>query len=294
MRLKKRTILSKIIFLLTVTIGGVLLILLFNSSEAINTIPADSREIQAIILDVLSQNSDSVNGKSHLTDEEFDVVQKYVKAHENQLRDYNPMSITDEYSIYIDRETRALFVKNAQNMARRLTWKTIDCNNYSDYDMFVCQNNRTYCIGKNVIAEYYLGSKIVEFDIPLKKPVILDYYMDDVVVTDGNLENTPLMICASGTCTEISNFFSGLPVEIYTKGLYYIDKNMSLYMYNLYTGQTTFIADDVYELFYSSGLNFKSKDGIYRINLYVSEYGNECMADVKSEVTDQKIEKWSD
>ena len=78
------------------------------------------------------------------------------------------MSINDEYSIFIDRESRALFAKNTKDMTRRLTWRTIDCNDYSTYDTFICKNDRTYCIGKNIIAEFYLGNKIAEFEVPLK------------------------------------------------------------------------------------------------------------------------------
>jgi len=291
MKINKRTFISvAVIFMLIIT--GVLFAYFLSKNEKANTASADSGEPKTIILNVLKNNSSFENEGSHLSDEEFMIVQNFVKEHEEELKDYNPLSITDEYSVFIDRETRALFAKNTQDMVRRLTWRTIDCNDYSTYDTFISKNNRTYCIGKNVIAEYYLGNKIAEFEVPFEKPTILAYYMDDVVVAEGDLENSTLMLCTKEKCTQISNSFSGLPVEIHIKGLYYIENDMTLHMYNLCTGKTTFIADDVYELFYSSGINFKSKDGIYRVNLYVSEDGSECIENIKSEKTDLVFEKW--
>lgn len=258
-----------------------------------NASAVNSGDVQSIILNVLNNDSDFTNDGSHLSNDEFSTVQKYVKEHEKELKDYNPKQISNKYSIVIDRETRALCVKNGYDMTRRLTWRTIDCNNYSDYYKFVIQNDRTYCIRKNVIAEYYLGQEIAKYEVPVENPVILSYYMDDVIITDENPENTTLVLCTKKNCIPISDSFSQLPVEIYGKGLYYIDNNLKLYMYNLCTGKTTYIAADVYNIFRSSGINFKSKDGIFRINQYVSESGDEQCSNIKSEKTDKTIEKWT-
>lgn len=252
-----------------------------------------SEDAKTIILNVLNNDSDFANAESHLSDDEFCIVQEYVREHEEELKDYNPMPISKEYSIVIDKETRALYAKNNYDMTRRLTWRTIDCNDYSDYDKFVNENNRTYCIGKNVIAQYYLGKEIVKYEVPVENPIILSYHNDDIVVTDEDIENTTLLLCTKENCIQISNSFSRLPVEIYGKGLYYIDNNLKLYMYNLCTGTTTYISDNVYDIFYSSGINFRAKDGIFRINLYVSEDGEQRVENIASEKTHLKIERWA-
>ena len=293
MKINKRIIISvAVIFVLIIT--GVLFVHFLCRNEKINTASADPSEPKTIILSLLSNNSGWENEDSHLSDKEFTIIQDFVKEHEEELKDYDPLSINDEYSIFIDRESRALFAKNTKDMTRRLTWRTIDCNDYSTYDTFICKNDRTYCIGKNIIAEFYLGNKIAEFEVPFEKPTILAYYMDDVVVAEGDFENSTLMLCTQEKCIPISNYFSGLPVEIHINGLYYIENDMTLHMYNLCTGKTTFISDDTYELFYSSGINFKSKDGIYRVNLYVSGDGSECIKNIKSEKTDLVFEKWKE
>lgn len=283
---------SIVIGLISVGIIAVLVIEVITGGKK-NTQKPSSESFREAIIHVLNTESELSSKESHLSDEEFLIAQEYVKEKEEELKDYNSVALTDDYSIYIDRETRALFAKNNQGMTRRLTWRTIDCNDYSKYDSFIANNDRTYCIGKNIITEYYLGEEISSFEVPFENPQIIGYYKDSVLVIDEDAVNSTLVLCTDKQNILISDSFSKLPVEIHINGLYYIDSNQSLYMYNLCTNQTTFIADDAYDLFYSSGVNFRTKEGIFRINCFVSDYGEECIKDINGDVTDIKFEKWN-
>ena len=129
MKINKRIIISvAVIFVLIIT--GVLFVHFLCRNEKINTASADPSEPKTIILSLLSNNSGWKNEDSYLSDKEFTIIQDFVKEHEEELKDYDPLSINDEYSIFIDRESRALFAKNTKDMTRRLTWRTIDCKAY--------------------------------------------------------------------------------------------------------------------------------------------------------------------
>ena len=114
-----------------------------------------------------------------------------------------------------------------------------------------------------------------------------------ILIKNNSYENAPLILLTEDKSYGISNNFSQLP--IYTNmlnGFYFIEKDLSLYMYNICSGETTYISRNVYELFYSSGVNFNSADGTYRINLRIDKNGNEIMEDMHGQPTTSIISKW--
>lgn len=278
MKIKTRTLL---IFLLFFAIVCSLCATIFKKNSTA------SDEVTKAVLNVLKEDSSSGEDSAYLSDEEFITVLNFVKQHEDELKYYKSLKINDDYSIFIDRTTRKLFLKNAQGMIKSLTFDTIDFNYHfhrnRHYDRFVKENDRTYCLGYYEVGEYYLGNTIAEWDVPLKYPTIIEYDGENAIITEllpttEEMKNQHLIYLDSNNnrCISISDNFSGLPVKKYENRLYYIDNKMSLYVYDIETEKNTFIANDVYDIFIESTLiensiNFRSKTGIYTIDSEINK-----------------------
>lgn len=276
----------------------------YNKYKA-NTLKS-TNDIKSVVINVLNNDQTLTNPHAFLTDEELVVVQNFVKEHEKVLNNYGTVPIDKNISIFIKRDSidRELCVQNKQGMERclttRLDFYANSTKKYDSYDTKHASGN-TFAINKNEIVEWHLGEEIAKYKVPISidNPQILysfegvNFNEKRILITDNSYENTQLFLLTEDKNYSISNNFSKIP--IYTNmrnGFYYIEKDLSLYMYNISSEKATYISKNVYELFYSSGVNFNSADGTYRINLRIDKNGNEIMKDIYCKPTTSIISKW--
>lgn len=275
-----------------------------NKSKANTSESTKNDDVRSIVMDILNNDGAWTNPHAFLTDDELVVVQAFVKEHEDVLNNYGTVPIDENYSIFIKRDAieRELYVQNKQGMERCLTTcLDFNCNSTEKYDSYDTKHasGNTFAINNNEIVEWHLGEEIAKYKVPIENPKILYSFEGDnfnekrILITNNSYENAPLILLTEDKSYGISNNFSQIP--IYTNmlnGFYFIEKDLSLYMYNICSGEATYIFRDVYELFNSSGVNFNSIDGTYRINLRIDKNGNEIMEDIHGKPTTSIISKW--
>lgn len=245
-----------------------------------------SQDTEKGIQEILMNN---LSNDSYLEGEDFTIVQNYVRQNEeNMVKGYH--EFMDGYYLYINRETRALMLMNDDGMIKRITSHTIDCQK-EVIDIYTITNGNTYYVDGSVIYECHLG-KEKKLETTIEYPKIVEVIQEGVLITDSKLENNNLLLVTEDEVITISNSFSQLPTEKDGNAIYYIDEELNLYMYNLCTHSTTFLYNNVYDLFQSSGLNFKCMNGVYRINIHVDEDGLEKIRDINLQDTEKIVEKW--
>lgn len=263
-------------------------------------------KVKLIITDILENDGSWTNSHSHLTVEDTITLQSFIKEHEGTINNYGTVPVGKDHSIFIKRGTRDLYVQNNHGMERCISgpFTTIDHNFKSDqrYDIYDINHaaGNTLAINKNEIVEWHLGEEIAKYKVPVKNPKLLyswdafNYLANRILITNDSYENVPLILIEDNKPIIISSNYSHIPIIATTNTIYFIEDDLSLYMYNICTKDTTYIAGNVYELFESTGIYFRSKDGVFRINLSVDKNGEVTMKDEYLDETTSMVSKCED
>lgn len=262
--------------------------------------------VRLIVIDVLDNDGSWTNPHSHLTDEETITLQSFIKEHEQTINNYGTVPIGKGYSIFIKRSTRDLYVQDDHGMERCISgpFSTIDHNfksteHYDSYDIMHAAGN-TFAINKNEIVEWHLGEEIAKYEVPIENPKLLyswegfNFFDKRILITNNSYQNAPLILMEDNKTIIISSNYSHIPVITTPNAIYFIEDDLSLYMYNICTKDTTYIAGNVYELFESTGINYRSTDGVFRINVSVDENGVQTIKDEYQSETTSMVSKWED
>lgn len=244
------------------------------------------KNIYSIILSALDNND-------FISDVDLVYIQEFIKEYEKEFQNGNPFQLSKDYSIFIDRDTRKLMVENAQGLQKQLSVSTIDTTRTISRNTFI-SHDATYFMDDHHITKYSLGKEEIikaYFEYP---KILLDsddilIITEDPVQTEDKQNYSLIMLTKNDLPIELTQSYSQIPIEKNGPAIYFIDSDLGLYMYNIITHETTYIYSDVYELFYSSGINFRSKNGLFRINLVVEPDGTEKKLDINSNKTSKII-----
>lgn len=288
-----------------------------NVSTATSTLTPEETNKQ-IILNAIVTNPEF---PPHLTNEEITLLlacQSFVKEHEKDFgSDCSLVPVDDNYSLRLDFDTRQLYVRDKQGMERRLLglYTTIDHNPrdiFYQYRNVRSNRNCTFTFSANnhYIREYHLGEEIACYSVPEeilqknKKPELLYSLKDSkqIIITDTTYENAPLFLVTDEESICLSNNFSKLPIRVWEFGsrIFYIESDLSLYMYDINTRERTHLAGNVFD--FPRGNDeydnddddwkyFRSVDGTFHINLSIDENGETILKDEDWKPTDSIISK---
>lgn len=236
-----------------------------------------NQDIESILLSTLENNQ-------YLSGDDYTTVQNFIK--DNRIAFYNGEQFTlpNNYAIFIDRNTHCLMIENNLHMSKQITQYTIDSTRSTASSNVFINNNGTYFMDEYSISKWYLGNE-TNYKVPIQYPRILLDSEDGLIITEDNskyenLKSQHLLLVTQDSTIEFTNSYSQLPIEKNGHAIYFIDSDLTLYMYNTLAYNTTYIYKGVYDLFYSSGVNFRSVDGIFRINLHVDSNGQEQKKDI--------------
>lgn len=273
------------IMLIIYGISGLLFKYSEDKIENDHTQESKSKNACSIILTALNNND-------LIDDENLVYIQEFIREYEKEFQNGNKFALSKDYNIFIDRDSRKLMIENTQGLQKPISASTIDTTRTISSNTFI-SHNATYFMDDHCIKKYYLGTeKIIK--AYLEHPKILLDTQDALIITEDsslaeNKQNYHLLLLSDNNPIELTQSYSQIPIEKDGPAIYFIDSDLGLYMYNTITHETRYIYSDVYELYYSSGVNFRSKNGLFRINLVIEPDGKEKKINIHSNETDQLV-----
>lgn len=269
------------------------LLIIYGISGTIFLTSTEKKEKPAEVLDknIESIILSTLNNNQYLSGDNYTTVQNFIKDQDTVFYRGEKFYLPNNYSIFIDRNTHCLMIENELNMTKQITKYTIDSTRSTTSSNVFISNDGTYFMDEYKISKWYLGQE-TELHVPIQYPKILLNSEDGLIITeddskyDADVTSRHLILVNKDSTIEFTNSYSQIPIEKNGHAIYFIDSDLALFMYNTLTYDTTYIAKGVYDLFYSSGVNFRSVDGVFRINLFVDSNGNEKKLDINSNETD--------